>query len=99
MNPNVQWTCNELISALVECGAQGAVVTGLIWGALNLCPRANAATRHGAWFATLLVVAFLPAAHFVGALQSKLNESLSAPAPIVSESATSTAEIEVDKPI
>src|SRR4051812_33166093 len=73
MNLDVQWTCTELISALIEGGAQGALITGLIWGALRLWPRANAATRHGAWFATLLVVALLPAAHFGKALAQHWN--------------------------
>jgi len=73
MNLDVQWTCTELISALIEGGAQGALITGLIWGALRLWPRANAATRHGAWFATLLVVALLPAAHYGKALAQHWN--------------------------
>jgi beta-lactamase regulating signal transducer with metallopeptidase domain len=73
MNADIQWACNELIGALIEGGAQGALITGLIWGVLKLCPHANAATRHAAWFATLLVVALLPVAHFGRAVAEKLS--------------------------
>jgi beta-lactamase regulating signal transducer with metallopeptidase domain len=60
--------CNELISALITGGAQGALIIGLVWLALKFTPRANAATRHGAWFATLLVVTLLPSVLFVRAI-------------------------------
>ncbi|HUS34673.1 MAG TPA: M56 family metallopeptidase [Verrucomicrobiae bacterium] len=57
--------CNELIGALITGGAQGALIIGLVWLALKFTTRANAATRHGAWFATLLVVTLLPGIFFV----------------------------------
>src|SRR5690349_17772091 len=75
MNANVQWACNELISALIEGGAQGALITGLIWGLLKVFPRVNAATRHAAWFATLLIVALLPVIHFGTAVANNWKAS------------------------
>jgi beta-lactamase regulating signal transducer with metallopeptidase domain len=65
MNADIQWLCNELISALIQGGAQGALIIGLIWACLKLFPRANAATRHGAWFATLVIAAGIPAVIFI----------------------------------
>lgn len=71
MNADLQWTCNELISALVEGGAQGVLIIGLVWVCLKLTRRANAATRHAAWFATLLIVAMLPTFLFAQSLVAK----------------------------
>src|SRR4051812_41827668 len=73
MNADVQWACNELIRALIEGGAQGGLIIGLIWVCLKVCRRANAATRHGAWFATLFVAALLPAEIFVQSLAAKFQ--------------------------
>jgi beta-lactamase regulating signal transducer with metallopeptidase domain len=99
MNLDVQWTCEELISALIEGGAQGALITGLIWGLLKLCPRVNAATRHGAWFATLLIVAFLPAAHFMEAVSGKLKDSAAAFEPTISAPPLATPEVPLEEAI
>src|SRR5215469_7805707 len=41
---------------------QAAVVAALVWLALRLSPRMNAATRFAIWWATLAVVLILPAA-------------------------------------
>jgi beta-lactamase regulating signal transducer with metallopeptidase domain len=71
MNADLQWTCNELISALIEGGAQGALIIGLVWACLKLSRRANAATRHAAWFATLLIAAMLPTFLFVQSAATK----------------------------
>lgn len=62
--------CNDLISALITGGAQGALIIGLVWLTLKLVRHANAATRHGAWFATLIVVALLPAVSFIPSIWS-----------------------------
>src|SRR5690242_8689333 len=72
--------CNELISALITGGAQGALIIGLVWLALKFTPRANAATRHGAWFATLLVVTVLPAILFVRAIWPEPSRPVTAQA-------------------
>ena len=82
MNADVQWTCNELISALIEGGAQGGLIIGLIWACLKLCPRANAATRHGAWFATLLVAALVPLIIFAQSLATRFPFNQKAPASL-----------------
>jgi beta-lactamase regulating signal transducer with metallopeptidase domain len=80
MNAEVQWACNELIGALIEGGALGGLIIALIWVGLRSCPRTNAATRHGAWFATLLVAALLPTTIFLGSVATKLQPaSKSAP--------------------
>src|ERR1041385_6812087 len=97
MNPEIQWTCNELISSFVEGGAQGVLITGFIWGLIKLCPRANAATRHAAWFATLLVVALLPATHFIEALKSRLRDSIDVPTRVVVTPPAHAQELAVEE--
>jgi beta-lactamase regulating signal transducer with metallopeptidase domain len=88
MNADIQAVCNELISALIQGGAQGGLIIGLIWACLKLCPRANAATRHAAWFATLLVAALLPAIIFLG---SFFKTSQPEPKPTAAETVTFAA--------
>src|SRR5688500_18688664 len=90
MKIDLQWLCNELISALVTGGAQGGLIIGLVWLALRFSARANAATRHGAWFATLLVAAGLPVAHFVSAIWEKLPATPT-PVPAISEPVSAPA--------
>src|SRR5688572_23024537 len=70
--------CNELISALVTGGAQGALIIGLVWLALKCTPHANAATRHGAWLTTLLVVALLPGVLFVRSIWPQRSTAVAA---------------------
>ena len=94
MNADVQWTCNELISALIEGGAQGGLIIGLIWACLKLCPRANAATRHAAWFATLLVAALLPVVIFAQSLFLKFQSKEKVSAPLATTVAAPEPTIE-----
>lgn len=86
--------CNELISALVTGGAQGALIIALVWVALRLMPRANAATRHGAWLATLLVVAMLPVVSFVRSIWPESSTPVGAEAA-ESETAPPTPDFEL----
>ncbi len=80
MNSDIQSLANEALAALLLGGAQGLLITAAVWAALRLFRRANAATRHAVWFATLLIVAILPFLHFVAPRASHLL-SLFRPAP------------------
>jgi beta-lactamase regulating signal transducer with metallopeptidase domain len=88
MNADIQWLCNELISALIQGGAQGALIIGLMWGCLKIFPRANAATRHGAWFATLIIAAAIPAVIFTQSAIERYRSTLEATAPNRATAAT-----------
>src|SRR6266404_210136 len=71
MNVELLAAADRLASAGLNGLYQGLIVTGLV--ALSLRrSRSNAATRHAAWFATLLLVAFLVPAH---ALRRQLGSS------------------------
>ncbi len=63
---NLELLSHRVLGALFNGGYQGLLLTLAVWAGLKLVPRSNAATRHAVWFVTLLVVAFLPVAHFCG---------------------------------
>ncbi len=63
---NLELLSHRVLGALFNGGYQGLLLTLAVWAGLKLVPRSNAATRHAVWFVTLLVVAFLPLAHFCG---------------------------------
>lgn len=65
MNTELELACTRVLAAVLNGGYQGLLLTAVIWLGLKLFPRANAATRHAVWFATILVVALLPAVHFL----------------------------------
>ena len=65
MNVELEMFCNRLLGALINGAYQGLLLTAVIWVALRLVPRANAATRHSVWLVTLLFVAMLPVVHFL----------------------------------
>jgi len=67
MNGAIDQFCNELLTAGVNGAYQGAWLVLLVWAGLKLGRRTNAATRHAVLFATLLMVAALPAAHWFSA--------------------------------
>src|SRR5688572_3983066 len=87
--------CNELISALATGGAQGALIIWVVWLALKCTRRANAATRHGAWLATLLVVALLPGVLFLRSIWPEPSTAASASAQVVESAAQALPEMEV----
>ncbi len=64
MNAELESLALRILSAVFNGGYQGLLLTLLVWLGLSLFPRTNAATRHAVGFATLLVVAILPAIHF-----------------------------------
>ena len=94
MNADVQWMCNELIGALIAGGAQGGLIIGLIWACLKLCPRANAATRHAAWFATLLVAALLPVVIFAQSLATRFQPEEKASTALATTAGASESAVE-----
>jgi beta-lactamase regulating signal transducer with metallopeptidase domain len=57
----------RILGALFNGGYQGLLLTAIVWLGLRLWPHTNAATRHAAGLATLLVVAALPVVHFLAA--------------------------------
>ena len=63
MNTDLVMFCNRLLSALINGGYQGLVLTVVVWLGMKLVPGANAATRHMAWLATLILVTALPVVH------------------------------------
>ena len=65
MNFDLEIFSNRLLGALLNGGYQGIVLTVVICLSLKLIPRANAATRHIVWLVTMLLVAALPAFHFL----------------------------------
>jgi beta-lactamase regulating signal transducer with metallopeptidase domain len=64
MNTEIDEICRRVISAMFDGGCRGLLIVAIVWAALKLLPRVNAATRHGAWFAVLLILATLPVAEF-----------------------------------
>lgn len=64
MNIDIEALSDRMVAALFDGGYQGLLVVALIWAALKLSPRANAATRYAAWMVTLLVAAALPLVQF-----------------------------------
>jgi beta-lactamase regulating signal transducer with metallopeptidase domain len=62
---NGEWAAagNRVLEALFNGVFQGLIVAGLLWVGLRLLPRANAATRHAAGFAGMLIIAALPLLH------------------------------------
>jgi beta-lactamase regulating signal transducer with metallopeptidase domain len=67
MNPELEPLSLRILSALLNGGYQGLLLTGLFWLGLRLRPRINAATRHAVGLVTLLLVAALPLVHFLTA--------------------------------
>jgi len=61
---NIEWLAgaDHLVSAALNGVYQGLIITGLVAVSLRR-KRSNAATRHAAWFATLILVALLIPAH------------------------------------
>jgi len=53
-------TILAILDALINTLWQAVAVTLLVWLALRVTPRMNAATRHAIWWATLTVVLVLP---------------------------------------
>src|SRR5437764_102127 len=53
----------HLIGAGITGVYQGTVLVLLAWLAFRALPRTNAATRHGVWFCTLLMLVFILVAH------------------------------------
>lgn len=64
MNPELQWECNRVVSALLNGGYQGLMVVALVWLGMKAAARSNAATRHAVWMTTLLLVVALPIFHY-----------------------------------
>ncbi len=63
--------CDHLVAAALNGAYQGLLVTVFVGLALRLLRRTNAASRHGIWLATLiLVVCLLPAHYWRHALAS-----------------------------
>jgi len=65
MNPELEPLSLRILSALLNGGYQGLLLTGLFWLGLKLLPRINAATRHAVGLVTLLLVAALPLFHLL----------------------------------
>jgi beta-lactamase regulating signal transducer with metallopeptidase domain len=65
MNPELEPLCHRILSALLNGGYQGLLLTGFVWLGLKFLPNTNASTRHAVGLATLLVVAVLPLIHFL----------------------------------
>jgi beta-lactamase regulating signal transducer with metallopeptidase domain len=58
--------CDQVIAALANGVYQGAILTLLVGVGLKWFGRSNAATRHGVWLATLvLLLAIIPAHYFL----------------------------------
>jgi beta-lactamase regulating signal transducer with metallopeptidase domain len=81
MNSELEEICNRIISALFDGGLRGALIVAGVWTCLKALRRANAATRHAAWFATLLIVAALPIIFFAVSKKPAIVEPVAAPAP------------------
>jgi len=64
MNAEIELMSGRVLGALLNGGAQGLVIALLAWAGLRMARRANAATRHAAGYAALLLMALLPLAHF-----------------------------------
>ena len=64
MNTDIEELCRRIISAIFDGGSRGLLIVAVVWVTLKLFRQANAATRHGAWFATLLILAGLPIVEF-----------------------------------
>jgi beta-lactamase regulating signal transducer with metallopeptidase domain len=63
MKAEIHTLCAHVISATLNGAYQGILVALLVPGLLRLMGRSNAATRHAAWFASLLLVALIIPAH------------------------------------
>src|SRR6267378_5300016 len=55
--------CDQLVAAAVNGIYQGIILTLLVGLSLRVFRRTNAATRHAVWFATLLLLVGIIAAH------------------------------------
>ena len=64
MNAELEPLSLRILSALLNGGYQGLLLTCLLWLGLKLIPRTNAATRHAVGLVALLLVAALPLVHF-----------------------------------
>ncbi|HAV62599.1 MAG TPA: hypothetical protein DCY13_09565 [Verrucomicrobiales bacterium] len=68
MNPDLDLLAQRIAGALFNGVYQGLLLAGVLWLALRLGRRLNAATRHAAGFITLLLIATLPVAHLTADL-------------------------------
>jgi beta-lactamase regulating signal transducer with metallopeptidase domain len=86
MKSEILTACYQLVAAAVNGAYQGILITVLVAASLRMLRRTNAATRHAAWFGTLLVLALIIPAHYlqsrwdVGAHSAPVEMSASAPA-------------------
>jgi len=71
MNSEIISIGDSVLSAVLNGVYQGTLLSALVWIAFKLLTRTNAATRHAVGFATLIIVAILPAAHFFPRLSLK----------------------------
>ena len=65
MKPEFLKLCDAIVAAGANGVYQGIILALLVGLGLRLCRRTNAATRHGVWFATLLLLVLLIPAHLV----------------------------------
>lgn len=73
MNSELEMFCNRLLSALLNGGYQGLLLTVAVGCGLKCLPRVNAATRHMIWLVTLLFLVLLPLMHFVSGSSSEVQ--------------------------
>src|SRR5215469_3977269 len=57
--------CVHLMGSLLNGVYQGVLLSVVVYLVLRCWGRANAATRHAVWYATLLLVVFLIPAHYL----------------------------------
>lgn len=64
MKAEIQWVCTQLFTATANGVYQGIILAFLVGLGLRLLRRTNAATRHGIWFGTLLLLVLAIPAHY-----------------------------------
>src|SRR4051794_35444570 len=80
-------------TAVAQAVLYGLLLTVAVQIALRLLPPANASTRFAVWFATLGVVAILPAAMLVSSLDLRPREAVPLPAPKMEAVATAAPTV------
>lgn len=93
MNADLLSLSNDIAAAILAGAAQGLAVVAIVWATLKLARRrASAATRHAAWFATLVIVALLPIANFFGPQLGELASKFK-PAPVPAQDFSAASEL------
>jgi beta-lactamase regulating signal transducer with metallopeptidase domain len=101
MKAEILKVCEDIVAAGANGVYQGIILALLVGLGLRACRRTNASTRHGVWFATLLLLVLLIPAHLVVAYLAPIihdGEKASAPPQASVAAADSQTGKEAESP-